>query len=436
MAETFARDPDEAPPIRDADRAARATRAPRAGPMSVATEAGREGARAGATSEAPMRILQMCTTFGPGGIQRHAIDLGMWLRARGHHVAFAGAPRGWFDSEEDPDYLALDVDKVSWEGGHAITRVWHLLACAAKLRPFLKRHRFDLIHAHESAPALVARLAALGLDVPIAVTYHGSEPERVPQFGRVANRTARLVITPSHRTAADLRTRGGVEPGKLRVIGLGVAERPEADAASVARLREELAAGGATRIVLVVARLSPQKGIDVLIDVVARVAAVRPDIRFVVVGEGPQEDEVPGWAAQAGVSDHIAFVGPKRNVYDYLLASDLFLLTSRWEALPISIVEAFRAGVPVVTTDCGGCAELVDDSVGRVLPIGDVDAIAASVLAICGDDEARAAMAAAAFRRSREDRFTPDHIHGLFEKTYRALCDRLDGAPQRAPAET
>jgi len=365
-----------------------------------------------------MRILQICTTFGPGGIQRHAIDLGMWLRARGHHVGFAGTPRGWLDPKTDPDYLPLPLDKVSWEGGNIAVRLWHLLYCAARLRPFLKRHRFDMIHAHESAPALLAKVASLGMKLPIAVTYHGSEPERIAEFGKTANATAQMVITPSHRTADDLNTIGGVPREKLRVVGLGVRPAPEVDAAAVARLRAELLGDTAAMLVVVVARLARQKGIDILIEAVRQIAPTRPDIRFVVVGEGPLDHEVGGWAAAAGVADRIAFVGNRSNVYDYLMAGDLFLLTSRWEALPITIVEAFRAGLPVVATDCGGIAEIVDSSVGRVVPIGDADAIADAVLEICNDDEKRANLAKAALRHSGADRFSPDHIHGLFEKLY------------------
>ena len=129
-----------------------------------------------------------------------------------------------------------------------------------------------------------------------------------------------------------------------------------------------------------VARIAFQKGIDILINVVARIILHQQDIRIVVVGGGSLLDEM--------------------------------------KALPISIVEAFRAGLPVIAADTSGVEELVDSSVGDVLPIGDVKAFAESVLRICGNNELRNKLAAEALNRSKEERFSPDYIHLIFENNY------------------
>ena len=83
-----------------------------------------------------------------------------------------------------------------------------------------------------------------------------------------------------------------------------------------------------------------------------------------MAGGGPLEQEAKRWAEDAGLSDTVTFLGMTERVPLYLKASDMFLLTSRWEALPLSIVEAFHAGLPVIATDCGGVSELVDEEVG------------------------------------------------------------------------
>ena len=151
------------------------------------------------------------------------------------------------------------------------------------------------------------------------------------------------------------------------------------------------------------------------------VAARNPRVRFAVVGAGPQEELAVEWARQAGVGDKIGFVGRSAEPHLYLAAADIFLLTSRWEALPFTIAEAFQMGVPAIATDCGGVAELIDDSVGKVTAVGDVPALSEAVLKIAGDPVLRARMAEAALARSREDRFKHDYNNRRVEAVYREM---------------
>jgi glycosyltransferase involved in cell wall biosynthesis len=380
--------------------------------------------RATGTRVRPMRLMQICTAFRPGGIQRHVLALSSWLRAQGHHVALAGTPGDWMNPDLDPGFLSLDLDGVAGQGGALVRRLGNAGRAASRLRSFLRRENVELVHAHESAPALVARLATIGLSIPTVVTYHGSEPERIAAFGRIARVAARCVITPSHRGASDLQRLGGVDAAKLRVIGLGVEAQPALDADSVQRLRQRLLGEGGRRLVVTVARLAHQKAIDVLVEVAKRTVARHDDIRFAVVGDGPQRDDARRWAVAAGIERHLTFIGYNDRPYEFLAAADLFLLPSRWEGLPLTIVEAFRAGLPVVATDAGGVRELVDDTVGKLVAIGDADALTQEVLRICEDDELRARLAANALARSKEPRFSPSWIHRIFECTYAELLGR------------
>lgn len=362
-----------------------------------------------------MRILEICTTIGPGGIQRHALDLGAWLTARGHTVAFAGSPHAWF-RKGDPLFLSLRTDLVSWEGGSIARRIAALPAATLTLRQYLAAMKFDLIHAHESAPAIVARLADPFRRLPLIVTYHGSEPERVGQFAKIAQATADIVVTPGGRCGEDL-AEAGLDRNKLKVIGLGVKPAQSGERANAAALRQALLGDGRF-LVVTIARLAHQKGIDILIDVARRVREKAPGARFVVVGDGPLRDKVGGWAEAAGVADIVRFAGESAAVGDYLAAADAFLLTSRWEALPVTIVEAYRAGLPVIATDCGGVAEIVDDAVGAVTPVGDAQASADAIVRLAADEALRRRKSEAAFARAAEPRFSPDHVHGVFERLY------------------
>ncbi len=374
----------------------------------------------------PMRLLQMCTDFPPGGIQRHVLDLTSWLRDQGHYVALAGTPGLWMSEVIDRDFLPLDIQNVTDEGGTLPRRLAAAVKAAWKLRGFVRRERIALIHAHEGAPALVAWLAMLGRDIPVLVTFHGAEPGRVREFGRIARIAANLVITPSHNSARDLREDGGVSANRLKVIGLGVERKPAPSADEVAELRKTLLGEDGRQLVVTVARLAHQKGIDWLIEIVRCASATDPSLRFVIVGNGPQSADARRWAHEAGVDDHLAFAGHSDHAELYMAAADLFLLPSRWESLPITIVEAFRQGLPVVATDTGGVVELVDESVGRAAAIGDIDALTAHVLEITGDEQLRSRLSRAALSRSAEDRFSPPYIHAIFAQTYRRVIGGED----------
>lgn len=367
-----------------------------------------------------MRILEFPTNFRPGGIQRHVLDLTEWLRARGHTILLAGSPGAWGSSDTLQDFFEIDVASVSAEGGTKLDRVKAMFRAARTLRAIVKSNRIDVIHAHESAPVLVARLATLGLGVPIVLTYHGSAPDRVSEFARIAQYCSRLTVAPSRNSLDDLVV-NGLDPGKAKTIGLGITELPRAGTEEVAALRASYLKGRAGPLIFSPSRLAPQKGIDLMIEVVRKVTNAIPEAVFVVAGGGPLTDQVNGWARSAGVENSIIFTGPISTVPLHMQAADIFLLTSRWEALPISIAEALQMGLPCVATDTGGVRELVDDEVGRLCDVGDIDGISQAVIDIASDTTLRSTLSTAAKSRSSEPRFDPDTVNGEFEALYQSL---------------
>lgn len=367
-----------------------------------------------------LHVLELGTQLGVGGITQHILALRVWLQDHGHRVTLAGAPDVWVNAGNDPDYLALPINRVVGGGGTLPKRLFSAFVAARKLRRWLKSNPVDILHAHDSAPALVANLARRGLNIPLIVTYHGSEPERIAGFGRIA-RGCDLVVTPSHKSAEDLERIGKVPRDKLKVIGLGVNPPPPVTPEQVATLRQELLGDG-DRLIMTIVRLSYQKGVDILIDCVTRLMKTHPGWRFIVAGDGPDEAKLHALASAAGVLPALRFIGRTSQPHLHLRAADLFLLTSRWEALPFTIVEAFQAGCPSVATACSGVVELIDASVGRVAPVGDVPAICAAVEQVLATEPHRKAMAAAALARASEDRFDPDWVHPQFEKLYLSLC--------------
>ena len=370
-------------------------------------------------NQPPLSVLQIGTQFNLGGIPRHMLNLTASLRESGDDVTLSGTAGRWCNPETDPGFLDLPIRYVASEGGPLPVRLWHLANSVIRLGIWLTKNRVDLVHAHESAPALVSMIARLWRRIPVAVTFHGSEPERVAVFAKTA-RHCDLVITPSYASAKDLIEIGGIPELKVKVIGLGVQPAPTYDRSEISTLRQELLRGG-DRLMITVARLSDQKGIDVLIDCVAKLKATHPGYQFAIVGDGPLQAEYEGLAAEKDVLSHLRFVGRTEHVHKYLQAADMFLLTSRYEALPFAIVEAFQAGIPAVATACSGVVELIDDKVGRTVEIGNVDAICDAIVQVLSDPEELAALGNAALERSREPRFDPEYNRQQMIETYRDL---------------
>lgn len=372
-------------------------------------------------ADKPLRILQFCTNFYKGGgIQTHVLELSEWLEARGHQTWFAGDPRRSSYDPNSENFISLLMNDVSKVDGHLPARVFSMLRNALALRKTLSKHKFDVIHVHETAPALVARLATLGKNIPIVMTFHGSAPERIPSAAKIGKYCADVVASPS-RISLDALIANGVRADRTKVLRNGIKPLRVASADTVATLRDRYLPDGKGQIVFSPSRLAPQKGIDIMIEVAKLVLEKRPDTQFVIAGGGVLTGTVDEWAEAAGVGDNMHFLGAIDTVPEHLQASDLFLLTSRWEALPISIVEAFRAGLPVVATDCGGVSELVDDQVGKLCTVEDVDGITDAVLTLLQSDELRQQKSSAAIARSEEKQFDVDHAHEQILATYKGV---------------
>lgn len=370
----------------------------------------------------PLSILQIGTQFDLGGIPRHMIDLADLLRGKGHTVTLSGNSGTWCNDTTDPTFLELPIRYVAAEGGTIPARLGHLATSVFRLRSWLRSNPVDIIHTHESAPALVAMLAQPRRKIPIAISYHGAEPWRITTFSRIA-KWCDVVFAPSEGSGRELTKVGGIPTEKLRAIHLGIVDPPEDDPRVVEDLRSELLGDG-KRLVVMVGRLATQKGIDVLIDCVAQLKESHPEYRFALVGDGPLKGQYLDLAHNKGVLSHLNFVGRSEHVHRYFRAADLSLLTSRWEALGIVIVESFQVGTPAVVTACTGVDEVVDANSGLIAPIGDVDQICEAVVTMLSDEDALRRRSKAALAVAQEARFKPETMLQSYLDVYYSLLEK------------
>lgn len=156
-------------------------------------------------------------------------------------------------------------------------------------------------------------------------------------------------------------------------------------------------------LLVCVARLSGQKGLDLLLQAVARVSRDGIPCKCVIAGDGPLRDQLTEQAREMGLSSLVFFEGFQEDVRPYLHASSAFILTSHAEGLPLSILEAMACGLPSIVTNVGGNAEAITDQVhGLIVPPGSVDAIADAIGYLANHPNERAQMARMARARACE----------------------------------
>lgn len=159
------------------------------------------------------------------------------------------------------------------------------------------------------------------------------------------------------------------------------------------RLREEFGLSDEQLLVGSVARFSFQKGHEYLIEAIPAILKSFPEARFLLVGDGPERGKIIQKAKDLGLQGKVLFPGERQDVTDVLSAMDLFLLSSIFEGLPLSVLEAMAVGLPVIATRVSGTPEAVlHEMTGLLVPPADTGAIAAAAIALLGDPERRRRM--------------------------------------------
>jgi colanic acid/amylovoran biosynthesis glycosyltransferase len=256
---------------------------------------------------------------------------------------------------------------------------WRYLAYlieAAWLVRDWRRRGVTHVHAHFGTnPAAVARIARAMGGPPYSFTVHGPDefdaPGALDLNGKIADAAFVAAISDYGRSQL-MRWADWRDWPKIGIIRCGL------DADFIAATPIEVPN---TPQFCYIGRLSAQKGLPVLIDAVAQLVSVHPDLRITVVGDGPLRADLEARAALMGVSEVLYFVGSASNadVARHIAAARALVVPSFAEGLPVVIMEAMALGRPVIATAVAGIAELVDGGDGWVVPAGNADALAGAM---------------------------------------------------------
>jgi glycosyltransferase involved in cell wall biosynthesis len=348
-----------------------------------------------------MKILYLITRAEMGGAQVHVADLVDAMKQRAEVVVATGEHGYLTDycrKTDVPFHVLKHLQQPIglWRDGRALVEIMGLIR---DVRP-------ALVHAHTSKAGLIGRLAAALTRTPCVFTAHTwSFAEGISWKQKaiaipteyVAGKLCERIITVSESNRGRALKWKIAAPGKLVTVWNGVPDT---------LLRAQPGRTGIPRIVMV-ARFAGQKDHMTLVRATAKI----PDpYTLTFVGDGPTRSEVEREAGILGISSRVEFVGVRTDTDAILARSDIFALSTRWEGFPLTIIEAMRAGLPVIATDVDGVREAVlDGMTGFLTQKGDLEQLRARLLDLIRDPALRAGIGASG-RTRYEANFTFDNM--------------------------
>jgi glycosyltransferase involved in cell wall biosynthesis len=360
-----------------------------------------------------IRVFQLITALQHGGAENMVVNL---VRAI-DDVEFTV---GYMEDKEDlvSEIKAAGIPVKSFEEASRFDP-----QAFVRLRRFLKSESFDILHAHLPYAQTVGRLAALGTIDGVISTQHVIAENYHP----ITRATERLTQPIDDTTVA---VSNGVErsfigtahpPNELGhswctiYNGIDVEEfKGNVDAVDRHEVRAKLELDPDAVTLLNVGRYVPVKNQRVLIRAIARADL---KVNLLVVGDGPLKQELRSLAAELGVTNRVQITGHVPEIYPYYAVSDLFVSPSQEEGLPITLLEAMAAELPVLASDIPGSREVVDDgTTGILYPPGDSDALISGI-EMLRDRDRRRSFGTAGHERVRRV-FSVERMAASYEDLY------------------
>ena len=363
-----------------------------------------------------------CRILDVGGLERHWASLLPALQSAGlpcHLVTVKGDGRA-LKSVQD---AGVEVTVLEQKGIPAFREL--PLLTIRRLLSLLTQKRPSVIVSGSYGDILVAAMYSRLTRTPHVINWH-----RQPGFRGTANHERAVsfagafgagAISVSESQRDDLRG-FRIPDTRIAIVSNGV-NGPSGPYPPKDNLRKELGLPKGRRLVTLLARLRPEKCVSNFLRAISDLDARGLPISGLVVGDGPMEQELRSEASSLRAP--VTFVGYQKDPYPYLIASDMACLTSDFEALPMSLLEAASCGIPCVATDVGGTREIIDDQVtGLIVPPGDIPALSLAIERLALDDEGRRSMG----ERSRlrwQDLFSFEHM----VTEYLRLLTSVSGPP-------
>lgn len=308
-----------------------------------------------------MRIVHVLHSHGYGGAENHALTMMKGQRAKGHEVLFAGPLDSWIGRACAAE--GIEAVHIGMHGLYDLVSHW-------RLKRLVHGWRADIVHGHLIRGAMYAGNAGHRTRKPVAMcTAHATTAKTH------MHKCAHIIAVSA--AVRDNLIRAGYEPDCITVVHNGVQDGPsDGSAAERASLRSELGIPDGVTAVVNAGRFIHDKGQDLLL---AALAHTPNDVHLYLIGD-PDTEFGRQVRSQHHDAARVHFLGYRKDVQRILPAFDIYALSSRREALPLSLVEAFAARLPVVATTVGGVPEIVlHEFTGLQVPPEDAQALGQAI---------------------------------------------------------
>ncbi|OHY79838.1 glycosyltransferase family 4 protein [Marinobacter sp. AC-23] len=327
-----------------------------------------------------MKILHVISSPAAGGAETYVRDLSILMRRKGHevHIVFLQTAA---ESGRDPDFerkflssLSSESITYSFIGKETRRKPW---LGGLRLRRAVQSFNADVIHCHLYYALLFSFFV---FRVPVLYTHHSFKlglskfvyrlfDRKVSAYVAICSACKKLLEGQGRKV---VQINNAVSRGRIAVTEYPC-PNPESEITCV-----------------FVGSLRAPKNLSLMLNALS--ALENRNVRLFVVGEGPDRDMLKKLATSLGIDHQVKFLGNRSNVSQILVKSDVFLMSSVWEGLPIALIEATLTGLPVIVTNVGGCAEVVHQCAnGFVVDSLEVEDYASALKKMVGDAEVRAA---------------------------------------------
>jgi glycosyltransferase involved in cell wall biosynthesis len=375
-----------------------------------------------------INILYVITQLELGGAQKQLLSLISQVDRNRYNLFLFTAREGLLVEE------ALSIKDLSLQRSRHLRRSihpWQDVLAIMEIARFIKKNKIDMVHTHSSKAGILGRWAGALTKTKIIIhTVHGwsfndFQNSLLKKFYMALERFSakfsdKIIVVSNHDRGKGLAHQIGAD-NKYVLVRYGI-DRVQFGARD-SSIRKELGISDDAPVIGTIACFKPQKALEDFVQLAFLTKQALPQARFLITGDGILREKIEKLIAKFNLAPQVILAGWRRDIPRILSAMDVFVLTSLWEGLPISVLEAMASRVPVVATDTGGVSEVIAErETGFLVPCHDVPSMLKKTTDLLRDDSLKERVAQRA-KQYIDEKFDTRAMVKAHEDLYQELIE-------------